>query len=155
MTASKDLSQAAHDRLTEEHRDLSTRGRIDIAEKIEVARLQGDLSENGDYDAAKEEQGKMEARIRQLEGTLDGANIVESSGGDSVSTGNRVEIRYDGDDDTEVLLFGSIEERIDDLIVVSPGSPLGRALDGAKIGEKVTFDSPGGPLSVEVVAITV
>ena len=71
MAETQRLSQAAYDRLVAEHKDLSTRGRIDIADKIEVARLMGDLKENGDYHAAKEEQGKMEGRITMLAGIIE------------------------------------------------------------------------------------
>ncbi|MFV1991531.1 MAG: transcription elongation factor GreA [Acidimicrobiales bacterium] len=155
MTANNELSQEAYNRLSQEHKDLSTRGRIDIAQRIEEARLHGDLSENAEYHSAKEEQGKMEARISQLAGLLEDVTIVESSGQGSVSTGNQVEIRYHGDSETEILLYGPIEERVGGLTVVSPGSPLGIALDGAKIGDKVSFESPVGELSVEIVAITI
>ena len=72
-----DLSQAAYDRLKTEYDDLTTRGRLDIARKIESARELGDLSENGDYHAAKEEQGKMEGRIIHLNRMLENAEIVK------------------------------------------------------------------------------
>ena len=150
----KQLSQAAYDRLKTEHDDLTTRGRIDIARKIETARELGDLSENGDYHAAKEEQGKMEGRIMHLVSMLDEVQIVESDGDASVvGQGNVVTIRYEGDDDTEKYLIGSIEERRPGLTVMSPGSPLGVALLGAAVGATVTYESPGGNLAVEVVEI--
>ena len=107
----KQLSQAAHDRLKTEYDDLTTRGRIDIARKIETARELGDLSENGDYHAAKEEQGKMEGRIMHLAAMLEDVEIVESDGDSTiVGQGNVVTIRYEGDDETEQYLIGSIEE---------------------------------------------
>lgn len=148
------LSQAAFDRLQGEYDDLTTRGRIEIARKIETARELGDLSENGDYHAAKEEQGKMEGRIMHLTSLLDEVEIVESDGDTSVvGNNNIVTIRYEGDDDTEKYLVGSIEERRDGLTVISPGSPLGSALLGANLGDKVQFDAPGGALTVEIVEI--
>ena len=149
----QDLSQAAYDRLKTEFDDLTTRGRIDIARKIETARELGDLSENGDYHAAKEEQGKMEGRIRHLNALLDGVKIVDVDVDDTVITGSVVSLRYEGDDAVEKYLIGSIEERRDGMDVISPGSPLGIALLGAKIGETVSFDAPGGDLRVEVVAV--
>jgi len=154
MADTTELSQAAFDRLKTEFDDLSTRGRIDIARKIEVARELGDLSENGDYHAAKEEQGKMEGRILHLQRIVKNSVIVErSEGGDSVTTGSVVTIRYEGDDDTERYLIGSIEERHGDLDVISPGSPLGESLVGAAKGDTVSFDAPGGALNIEVVGI--
>jgi transcription elongation factor GreA len=154
MAQTQHLSQAAYDRLQAEHDDLTTRGRVEIAHKIEAARELGDLSENGDYHAAKEEQGKMEGRIRQLAYMLENAEIVESEGSDRVSHGSVVSIRYEGDDDVERYLIGSIEERHDDLDVISPSSPLGEALLGSVPGDAVTFTAPtGAELKVEVVAV--
>ncbi|MEL7156393.1 MAG: transcription elongation factor GreA [Actinomycetota bacterium] len=149
------LSREAFDRLKAEHDDLTTRGRIEIAKKIETARELGDLSENGDYHAAKEEQGKMEGRIIHLANLIENAEIVEvdTSGERSVQAGCVVAIRYAGDDDVEKYLLGSIEERRDGLTVMSPGSPLGQALMGATVDETVTFEAPAGPLDVTVVDI--
>ncbi len=148
------LSQGAFERLQAEYEDLTTRGRVDIARKIESARELGDLSENGDYHAAKEEQGKMEGRIRHLEAIITNALIVEGGAGDSVTAGSIVGIRYEGDDDIERYLIGSIEEKRPDLDVVSPGSPLGEALLGAKVGDTVSYEAPNGrALRVEVVTI--
>jgi transcription elongation factor GreA len=147
------LSQDTHDRLAAELEELTTHGRTDIARKIQAARELGDLSENGDYHAAKEEQGKMEGRIRHLNALLDGAEIVEVVATDQVTTGVVVAIRYEGDDDPERYLIGSIEERRDDVEVVSPGSPLGQALLGRSVGDAVDFEAPGGTLKVEVVSI--
>jgi transcription elongation factor GreA len=155
MAEAQQLSQAAYDRLKAEHDDLTTRGRIDIARKIESARELGDLSENGDYHAAKEEQGKMEGRIIHLARILEDAVIVASEGGgDTVGTGAIVSIVFDGDDEVEKYLVGSIEEQRDDVIVVSPGSPMGSALLGAAVGDTVEYEAPtGAVLKVEVVEI--
>lgn len=151
--AKQPLSRAAHGRLQEELADLTGRGRVEIARKIETARELGDLSENGDYHAAKEEQGKMEGRIRHIEALLERAEIVEDEGDGVVRAGSVVEIRYEGDDSTEKFLLGSIEER-GEFDVISPGSPLGKALTGAKPGETVGFEAPNGnTLRVEVVSI--
>jgi transcription elongation factor GreA len=147
------LSPTAFQRLKSEYEDLTTRGRIDIAKKIETARELGDLSENGDYHAAKEEQGKMEGRIAHLARVLRDVEIVEDVAGDEVAAGCVVAISYEGDDEVERYLVGSIEERHDDLDVVSPGSPLGAALLGAKVGDTVTYEAPGGALRVRVVGI--
>src|ERR1700761_2440950 len=137
------LTQDTFDRLQTELDDLRTRGRVEIARAIEAARMLGDLSENGDYHAAKDSQGKMEARIRQLEAMLDGAKIVDSGAGHSgtVATGAVVSLRYDGDDDVERYLIGSIEERREGLSIVSPNSPLGQALMGHVAGDKVSYEA--------------
>lgn len=153
MSDTQKLSREAFDRLKAEHDDLTTRGRIEIAKKIETARELGDLSENGDYHAAKEEQGKMEGRIIHLASLIENAEIVEvtADGGDlTVQAGCVVSIRYEGDDEAEKYLIGSIEERRDGVTVMSPGSPLGQALIGAKPGDTVTFEAPNGPLNVTV-----
>jgi transcription elongation factor GreA len=149
------LTPKTHERLVAELEDLKTRGRIEIAQQIEAARALGDLSENGDYHAAKDAQGKMEARIRQLDAMLTGAVIVDASSSRSsvVSTGTTVGIRYDGDEDIEQFFVGSIEERREDIAVISPGSPLGQALLGRAVGECVEFDAPNGRLKVSIVSV--
>ena len=151
------VSQDAHDRLSAELQDLTTRGRIEIAKKIEAARKLGDLSENGDYHAAKEEQGKMEGRIIHLTRILADAEIIDGGNGADPSAGvilgSVVTVLYDGDDEPERLLVGVIEERRGDLLVVSPGSPMGEALLGASKGDSVEFDSPGGRQRVTVVEV--
>lgn len=148
------LSRDAFERLKTEYDDLTTRGRVEIARKIETARELGDLSENGDYHAAKEEQGKMEARVRHLNALLKDAEIVEGGASDVVAAGSVVEIRFEGDDDTERYLVGSIEEHHGELDgVVSPGSPLGQALIGHAPGHLVDFETPRGVQKVEIVSI--
>ncbi|MEX1218363.1 MAG: transcription elongation factor GreA [Acidimicrobiales bacterium] len=149
------FTQETHDRLSAEHEYLTTHFRVDIARKIQAAREMGDLSENGDYHAAKEEQGKTEARIRQLEALLLDAQIVEAADGSEVVTGVIVNIRYEGDEEVERLLVGSVEERHGELEVLTPGSPLGQALMGQKVGSIVDFEAPGGVLKVEITAIEV
>ena len=151
---STQLSQEAFDRLKAEFDDLITRGKIDIARRIETAREMGDLSENGDYHAAKEEQGKMDARMRQLQGIIEDAEIVEKVDTTSVSTGSVITIRYEGDSDTETYLLGSIEERRDGMEIMSPTSPLGTALMGHRPGDTVEYVAPGGHLRVAIVSIS-
>jgi transcription elongation factor GreA len=148
------LSQEAYDRLRAELEDLTTRGRVDIAQTIETARELGDLKENADYHAARDDQGRMEARIRQLQSLIDNAVIVDSSQpSDTVAAGSVVALRYEGDEDSDRFLVGSIEERRDDVAVVSPQSPLGQALVGRRKGDVVEYQAPGGNLKVEIVDI--
>ena len=155
VTEVHELSRAAYERLQAEFEDLTTRGRVDIARRIEAARELGDLSENGDYHAAKEEQGKMEGRIGRLSVILKNAKVVEEgeAGADQVRVGCVVSVRYEGDTDVEKYLVGSIEERNTEHPVMSPGSPLGQALLGARPGDVVSYEAPGGQLRVEVVGI--
>jgi transcription elongation factor GreA len=156
-TSGTQLTRATHDRLQAELTDLTTRGRVEIAAAIETARALGDLSENGDYHAAKDSQGKMESRIRQLQRLLKTAVVVEGGppSDGTVGPGSVVTLRYEGDDEGETTDFfvGSIEERQGDLTVVSPGSPLGRALAGHVVGDAVQYAAPGGALKVEIVKI--
>ena len=155
-TSDTQLTRDTFERLQAELEDLTTRGRVEIAALIETARALGDLKENGDYHAAKDSQGKMESRIRQLEHMLKNASVVDAAPSDgTVAHGSTVTLRYEGDDedDTADYFVGSIEERQGDLTVVSPGSPLGQALIGHAVGETVEYAAPGGNLRVEIVKI--
>lgn len=154
MADTVELSQRAYDRLKAEYDDLTTRGRIDIARKIETARELGDLSENGDYHAAKEEQGKMEGRIMHLGRTLENTHIVQADGSDEVNPGSVVTIRFSGDDATEQYLLGSIEERHETYEIMSTSSPLGEALRGHVAGDVISYQTPSGAaVQVELVAV--
>ena len=152
------LTQTTYDRLVAELEDLTTRGRVEIAEQIEAARALGDLKENGDYHAAKDFQGKMESRIRQLQALLKEVELVDEddAGDGSVATGSTVTLRYEGDDedDTQTFFVGSIEERQGGLPVLSPSAPLGQVLMGKNVGDTVEYKAPGGNLRVEIVSVT-
>ena len=145
--AAEQLSQAAYDKLHAEFDDLTTRGRIDVANKIEVAREEGDLKENAGYHAAKDEQGHMEGRIRQLEHLLENAEIVD---GASVYT-----VLYEGDDEdmAERYVLGSMEEDFDGADVISASSPLGAAIEGTAPGSTVTYEAPNGSHTVTVLKV--
>jgi transcription elongation factor GreA len=150
------LTPETYERLQAELEDLTTRGRVEIAQHIEAARALGDLSENGDYHAAKDAQGKMESRIRKLQAMLKTAVVVEGGGeAGVVSHGAVVALRYEGDDEDDVQEFfvGSIEERQGDLPVISPSAPLGQALMGRAAGDTVAYEAPGGALRVTVVKV--
>jgi transcription elongation factor GreA len=153
--ASTHLSRSAYERLQAEHYDLTTRGRIEVAQKIEAARLLGDLSENGDYHAAKDEQGHMEGRIRQLEHLLENSEIIEGGDDGVVAPGSVVTLMYEGDSpaDAESYLIGHMEEKTGELDVMSPQSPLGSALLGATEGQWVEYQAPNGMLRVQVLKV--
>ncbi len=144
------LTQEAYDRLQGELADLSGPGRTEIAKRIEAAREEGDLKENGGYHAAKEEQGKMEARIRQLQQILDTASVGATPTGEGpIVPGTVVTVEMFGD--TEKFLIGSreITHGGDSLDVYSERSPLGAAILDHQAGETVTYDAPNGS-SIEV-----
>lgn len=156
MANPHELSQAAYDRLVAELEELRTHGRIEMADRIERAREHGDLKENAEYHAAKEEKAKMEGRIAKLFAILEDAVIVDSSGAEEARAGSIVTLKYDGDDDDEAerYLIGSIEERHPEVDhVVSPSSPLGEQLVGARVGDTVTYESPAGAQTVVVLGI--
>jgi len=147
------LSPQAYERLRKELDERSTTKRREISLWIERAREHGDISENADYDAAKNEQGHNEARVRQIEAMLKTAVVLEGAAGDVVEPGCLVELRYEGDDDIVTYLFGSIEERHDTYDVLSTNSPLGQAIIGASPGSTVKYQGPKRELSVTVVGV--
>lgn len=148
------FSRPAHDRLQAELKHRSGPLRLEISERIERAREMGDIKENADYDAAKNEQGLNEARVRQIEGILSDAVIVEHAPTDVVAAGTLVEVKMPGDDGPTVYLVGSIEERNEKYDVLSTSGPLGQALVGKAPGESVTYTTPkGSELEVEIVSV--
>ena len=147
------LSAQAHQRLVEELDHRSGARRREISEWIERAREHGDIRENADYDAAKTEQGHNEARVRQIEAILKSAVVVEVAVSDKVAAGTVVEVMMEGDDETSTYLVGSIEEKGRGYDVISPGSPLGKALFGHAPGERVIYEAPGGRFEVEILAV--
>lgn len=158
MTQSSDqntvwLTQDAFDKLHSELEELKGPVRQEIVERISSARDEGDLKENGAYHAAKEEQGKIEGRIRQLEDMLRHAEVGETPPDDGiVEPGMQVTYRFVGDDDTATFLLGAREIEDDSIDVFSPQSPLGSAIMGAKKGDKVSYEAPNGKmLEVEIV----
>jgi transcription elongation factor GreA len=152
------LTQDGYDQLKSELEELKGHGRAEITQRISEARDEGDLKENGGYHAAKDEQGKMEARIRQLEDMLRRARVGETpKAGGKVEPGMKVSIKFAGDDDVETFLLGSREllalDASVDIDVYSPQSPLGSAILGKKKGDKATYVAPNGKdVTVEIVA---
>ena len=150
------LSREAHARLTSTLEELSGARRAEVVAKIEAAREEGDLKENGGYHAAKEEQGKLEARIRQLTQLLRDVRVGETPAGDTVEEGCVVRVDY-GDGDEEEFLFANRENATDDggkiagLDVYSPESPIGQAILGHARGDTVTF----GPRDTKVLVVDI
>ena len=149
------LTQEAHDRLQSEL-DALVAGRPAMAAEINARREEGDLRENGGYHAAKDEQGRQEARIRQLTDLLRKAQVGEApKTATSAELGTVITIRFQGDDDTEKFLLGSREiAGTTALTVYSPDSALGAAIMGKKPGTDVTYQAPNGrDITVQVVAV--
>ncbi len=147
------LTQEAFERLQEELADRSGPRRAQIVKRIEAAREEGDLKENGGYHAAKEEQGKNEARVKVLTHLLENAQIGAPPATDGVvAQGQVVTVRLVEFDEEETFLLGSREEAATTtLSVYSPTSPLGGAVLGAKVGDTVSYRTPAGKtLNVEV-----
>ncbi|AJT40404.1 transcription elongation factor GreA [Psychromicrobium lacuslunae] len=147
------LTQEAFDRLSAELEELSGPARVEVVKKIEQARSEGDLKENGGYHAAKEEQGKIEARIRQLTELLRDAHVGETPADDGVvEQGMLVVAKIAGEKTT--FLLGSREVAGDtDLDVFSEKSPLGEAIHGHKVGDKLSYTAPNGKdIKVEIVS---
>ena len=138
------LTQEAADRLHAELAELEGPRRADIVKKIEAARAEGDLKENGGYHAAKEEQGKTEARIRQLRHMLENAHIGVPPAGESGVVGLGMLVHVDIAGEEMKFLLGSREIATDDVDVYSEKSPLGAAVLGAKVGDTVLFKAPNG-----------
>jgi transcription elongation factor GreA len=151
------LTQQAYDRLKEELERLKGEGRSHIAGRLEHARELGDIRENAEFDSAKNEQGLMEARIRELERLLKDPDIVRGSlQAEAATPGLLVILRpldEDAPDEETYLLAASKEERLPGARTVSVASPLGRALIGAKPGDRVSYDAPGGTFSYEVLRL--
>jgi transcription elongation factor GreA len=148
------LTQEAFDRLQAELRELSGPGRVEIAKRIEAAREEGDLKENGGYHAAKEEQGKMEARIRQLTQILQNATVGEAPPDDGVvEPGMVVTVELFGEEETFLLGSREIADGDDTLDVYSEQSPMGAAINGRKVGEALTYQAPTGKtIDVKILA---
>jgi transcription elongation factor GreA len=149
------LTQEAHDRLKSEL-DQLVAARPAMAAEINARREEGDLRENGGYHAAKDEQGKQEARIRQLTDLLRKARVGDApKTAEAAVTGTVITVKFAGDDETEKFLLGSREiAGTTGLTVYSPESALGSAIMGTKPGATVTYQAPNGrDITVEVVKI--
>jgi transcription elongation factor GreA len=151
-TAKTWLTPAAHQKLVDELEQLTTEGRRAVEKRIAEARDHGDLRENAEYDTAKNDQGLMEARIRQIKATLDNAVIREASNDGKVDVGSVVTCIDDDGDEMEFFVAPA-ENKVAGMLLASPSSPLGGALMGAAPGDKVSYEAPGGIFTYEVKAI--
>lgn len=146
------LTQEAYDKLQAELEDLKGPKRQATIDAISAARDEGDLKENSGYHAARDEQGKQEARIRQLEDMLRRAEVGETPADDGVvEPGMKVTVKFTDFGDEETFLFGAREIEEEGLTVYSPQSALGTAINGHKVGEQVSYEAPNGkPITIEI-----
>ncbi|PZQ89888.1 MAG: transcription elongation factor GreA [Leifsonia xyli] len=149
------LTQESYDRLKGELAELEGPARVDIAKKIEAAREEGDLKENGGYHAAKDEQGKIEARIRQLTALLRTATVGEAPESDgTVRPGTLVTAKIAGDESTFLLGNREIAADNEDLDVYPESSPIGQAVLGHRAGDTLSYTAPNGrDIPVEIVKV--
>jgi len=147
------LTKEALERVTDELATREGEKRKQIVESIATARAHGDLSENAEYHAAREQQGFNESEIRRLRSMLENAVVIETTDDDIVSPGKLVSLRYQGDDEVETYLLGLQEEKGGDHDILTPESPLGQALIGRSVGDTVIAQVPAGELKVEVVEV--
>jgi transcription elongation factor GreA len=148
------LTQEAYDRLANELEQLLTVARADIAKRIQEAREEGDLKENGGYHAAKEEQGKIESRINRLEEILATAQVGEAPKAHGiVQQGLVISVELNGSE--KKFLLGSAEIDDEDIEVYSPDSPIGSAIMGKRIGEQLDVYLPNGKtIQVKILDVT-
>lgn len=148
------MTQEGKQALEKELEFLKNEGRIDIAEKLKVARSYGDLSENSEYDEAKSEQAKIEARIRDLEYQLENSVIVDNTTtGDKVGMGSKVKV-FRKNDKNEILYEIVSYSQTDPVNgKISDESLVGQALMGSKVGDTVEVEAPIGNLELEIISI--
>ena len=146
------LTPDAARKLQDELEELEGPGRVEITARIAEARSHGDLRENADYDAAKNEQGMMEARIRQIRHILENSVIKEAEDTGQVQVGSVVTV-IDSDGDELEYFVASPENKVAGLLLASPQGPLGQALMGAGVGDQVSYEAPAGTFTLEVKAV--
>ena len=140
-------------KLEEELESLKKVERPEVITAIKEARALGDLSENAEYSAARERQGKLEARIKEIEYTLEHATIIENNNDGSVKVGSVVTIKYDDDDDEEEYTIVGTNEADPFSNKISNESPIAVAVMGKKVGDKVSVESPNGSFEIEIINV--
>ena len=147
------MTAAGKAELEAELEQLKTEGRIDIAEKLKVARSYGDLSENSEYDEAKSEQAKIEARINELEYQLDNCVIIDAADSDTVGMGSKVTVIRKSDNNEATYEIVGYSQSNPAQGKISDESPVGKALIGAKVVDVVTVEAPVGNLDFQIISI--
>lgn len=148
------MTPAAFQKLQDEYEHLTTEGRDVIVARIAEARSHGDLKENSEYDTAKNDQGLMEARIRQLRHLIENARVEEVSDSGAVEVGTIATVIDDDGDEIEIFIAAA-ENKVAGTLLASPDSPLGKALLGARPGEEVVYEAPGGTFTYKVTNVRI
>ena len=148
------LTPGALQKLQDELDYLTTTGREEVIARIAEARAHGDLKENSEYDTAKNDQGLMEARIRQLNHTIDNAHVAAPDDSGAVAVGTVATVIDDDGDEMEFFVAAA-ENKVAGMLLASPESPLGAALLGRRPGEEATYDAPGGTFTYRVKSVRV
>ncbi len=148
------LTPAALEKLQAEFDHLTTTGREEIERRIAEARSHGDLRENAEYDTAKNDQGMMEARIRQIRHIIENSVVREAEDNGIVDVGSIATV-VDEDGDEMEFFVAPAENKLPGLLLASPDSPLGAALMGSRAGDSVTYDAPGGTFTYQVKSVKV
>ena len=150
------LTQASLDELKNELEYLKTVREREVAEQIKEARSFGDLSENSEYDEAKNEQGKLYSRIAELENIIMYAKIIEEPAGNerTVGHGSKVVVLFEGEDENDEYQIVGTQEVDPGLGKISDESPIGKALMGMHQGDTVDIDAPGGHMRCKIISVT-
>jgi len=148
------MTPAALQKLQDEYDHLTTTGREEVVQRISEARDHGDLKENSEYDTAKNDQGLLEARIRQLTHLIENANVSEVADSGAVEVGTIATVIDDDGDELEIFVAPA-ENKVPGTLLASPDSPLGSALLGKKPGEEATYEAPGGTFTYRVTDVRV
>jgi transcription elongation factor GreA len=148
------MTPAALEKLQAEYDRLTTEGRDVVVQRIAEARAHGDLKENAEYDSAKNDQGLMEARIRQLKDIIENANVSEVDDSGAIEVGTVATVIDDDGDEMEFFVAPA-ENKIPGMLLASPDSPLGSALLGKRPGDDATYEAPGGTFTYKVKGVRV
>lgn len=147
------LTPAARQQLADEYENLTTDGRRAIVKRISEARDHGDLRENAEYDTAKNDQGFMEARIREIKYVLENSEVREIKNSGTIEIGSIATVVDDDGDELEFFIAPAENKVASGMLLASPDSPLGAALLGARPGEAVTYAAPGGTFTYQILAV--
>ncbi len=147
------LTKEGLNELQEELKDLKENKRPEVINQIKEARAQGDLSENAEYHAAKDKQGQIEARIKEIEYLIDNATLISNTKSSTVKIGSTVEIEYVEDKETDTYQIVGSTEADPFENKISNESPIAVAIIGKKVGETVSIDSPNGSYDIKIVSI--